>query len=181
MIEQTRNKSRSVIPEILSFERLDKIIVAVVFLQSLLIAWYLFLILDGFETTLLFRFLQGVAILFAVIVPVYVLLDGCQDLSITDGFFIPLALYVVMFPLFNSLIQHAVLFLDPGILIPGLAGGLGFGLIGLGAYHFPRDLIKSFAVVTAGITIIFISTPMVLAGFLYVLTGNLGPLSPMFL
>jgi hypothetical protein len=167
-------------PAMLSFGKPDVIMVAVVFLQSLLIAWFLFLILEEYEVPGFFRFLQGVAILFAIMVPVFVLLEGFQHLSITDGFFIPLALYAIMFALFNSLIQHAVLFLDPSILIPAIAGGIGFGLIGLGAYHLPRDPTKSFAVVTAGITIIFLSTPMILAVFLYVFTGDLSTLPAMF-
>lgn len=180
MIEQSRNESSSVMPAMLSFGKLDVIMVAVVFLQSLLIAWFLFLMLDAYEVPIFFRFLQGIAILFAVMVPVFVLLQGFQHLSITDGFFIPLALYTFMFALFNSAIQHADLFLDPAILVPAVAGGIGFGLVGLGAYHLPRDPTKSFAVVTAGITIIFLNTPMVLAMFLYVFTGDLSALPAMF-
>lgn len=160
-------------PDIFSFGKLDVIMIAVVFLQSLLIAWFLFLIIDGFEASLFFRFMQGVAILFAIMMPVFVLLDGFQHLSIQDGFFIPLVLYTFMFGLFNSLIHHTVMFLDLGILLPAIAGGIGFGLVGLGAYHLPRDATKSFAVVTAGITIIFLSTPMILAGLFYVFTGDL--------
>jgi hypothetical protein len=159
--------------DVFSFGKLDVIMIAVVFLQSLLIAWFMFLILDGFQASLFFRFLQGVAILFAIMVPVFVLLDGFQHLSITDGFFIPLVLYTFMFALFNSLIHHTVMFLDPAILLPAVAGGIGFGLVGLGAYHLPRNVTKSFAVVTAGITLIFISTPMIFAVFLYVFTGDL--------
>jgi len=167
-------------PAMLSFGKLDVIMVAVVFLQSLLIAWFLFLIINQFHFPLFFRFLQGVAILFAIMVPVFVLLDGFQNLSITDGFFIPLALYTFMFALFNSLIQHAVLFFNPSILVPAIAGGIGFGLVGLGAYHLSRDVPRSFVAVTAGITIIFLSTPMILAGFLYVFTGDLTTIPAMF-
>ena len=78
-----------------------------------------------------------------------------------------------MFPLFNSLIYHLNLFLNPAIIIPAIIGGFGFGLIGLGAYHMRSGVSKTFALVTAGLTIIFLSSPMVLAVFLYVLTGNL--------
>ena len=173
MTEQPGYESRSVMPDMLSFGKLDVIMVAVVFLQSPLIAWFLFLMLDTHEFPVFIRFLQGVAILFAILVPVFVLLEGFQHLSITDGFFIPMALYAFMFALFNSLIQHSVQFLDPTILVPAIAGGIGFGLVGLGAYHLSRDITKSFAVVTAGITIIFLSTPMILAVFLYVFTGDL--------
>lgn len=164
-------------PDVLSFGKLDVIMVTVVFLQSLLIAWFLFLILGQFEVPVFFRFLQGMAILFAVMVPVFVLLEGFQHLSITDGFFIPLVLYTFMFALFNSLIRHTMLFLTPAVILPAIAGGIGFGLVGLGAYHLPRNIGKSFAAVTAGITIIFLSTPMVLAVFLYVFTGDLSSFS----
>jgi len=166
-------------PDIFSFGKLDVIMVTVVFLQSLLIAWFLFLILDKFEVSLFFRFLQGVAILFAIMVPVFVLLEGFQHLSITDGFFIPLVLYTFMFALFNSLINYTFLFLDPAVLLPAIAGGIGFGLVGLGAYHLPRNVTKSFAAVTAGITIIFLSTPVILAGFLFIFTGDLSSLPAM--
>jgi hypothetical protein len=147
--------------------------VAIIFLQSLLIAWFLFLITEGLEISMLFRFLQGVAILFALMVPVFVLLDGFQHLSITDSFFIPMALYTFMFALFNSLIQATLLSLDPLTILQALAGGIGFGIVGLGAYHLRRNATKSFAAVTIGITIIFLTTPVILAGFLYVFTGDL--------
>ena len=179
MTEQTRNESRSVITDVLSFGKLDVIMVAVVFLQSLLIAWFLFLILDEFELPLFFRFLQGVAILFAVMVPVFVLLDGFQHISLTDGFFMPLALYTFMFCLFNSLIRHTLLFFNPWVILPAIAGGIGFGLVGIGAYFLQRNITKSFAYVTTGITIIFLSTPMVLAVFIYVFTGDLSSVPAM--
>lgn len=166
--------------DVLSFGNLDVIMVAVVFLQSLLIAWFLFLILDGFEISLFFQFLQGIAILFAIMVPVFVLLDGFQDLSIQDGFFIPLVLYTFMFALFNSLIRNTLLFFDPTIILPAIAGGIGFGLVGLGAYHLPRNPTKSFAAVTAGITIIFLSTPVILTGLLYAFTGDIAAIPAMF-
>ncbi|NMB78575.1 MAG: hypothetical protein GYA23_05715 [Methanomicrobiales archaeon] len=173
MSEYEKEENRSIMPDVLSFGKLDVIMIAVVFLQSLLIAWFMFLIIEGFETSLVFRFLQGVTILFAIMVPVFILLDGFQHLSIQDGFFIPLLLYTFMFTLFNSLIHHTVVFLEPAMILPAIAGGIGFGLVGLGAYHLPRDATKSFAVVTAGITIIFLSTPMILAGLFYVFTGDL--------
>ncbi len=176
MTEFADREQYSVMPDVLSFGKLDVLMVAVVFLQSLLIAWFLFLIIEGFEITMFFRFLLGVAVIFAIMVPVFVLLDGFQTLSITDGFFIPLGLYTFMFALFNSLISYSFQFLNPGVLLPAVAGGIGFGLVGLGAYHLPRDLTKSFAAVTCGITIIFLSSPMILAGFFFILTGDLSSL-----
>jgi hypothetical protein len=176
MTEYTGDESGSVLPSVLSFGKLDVIMVAVVFLQSLLIAWFLFLILDIFEIPLFFRFLQGGAILFAIMVPVFVLLEGFQHLSLTDGFFIPLGLYTFMFALFNSLVRHTNLFLDPMIILPAIAGGIGFGLVGHGAYYLPRNVRKSFALVTTGITIIFLSSPVILAGFLFAFTGDLSSL-----
>jgi hypothetical protein len=173
MTERTGNGKRSEIADLLSFGKLDVIMVTVVFLQSLLIAWFLFLILDEFEIPLVFRFLQGAAIIFAVIIPVFVLLDGFQYISITDGFLIPLGLYTFMFCFFNSLIRHDLLFLDPWTLLPAIAGGIGFGLVGLGAFFLQRNLTRSFAYVTTGITIIFLSTPMALSIFLYLVTGDL--------
>jgi hypothetical protein len=179
MTENTESDRRSVLPAVLSFGKLDVIMVAVVFLQSLLIAWFLYIILDGVEVPLFFRFLQGIAILFAVMVPVFVLLEGFQHLSITDGFFIPLGLYTFMFALFNSLIHYSFRFLDPAVILPAIAGGIGFGLVGLGAYHLRRNVTKSFAFVTTGVTIIFLSSPMILAGFLYIFTGDLSSLPAM--
>jgi hypothetical protein len=179
MSEFSEHENRTAMPDILAFGKLDVIMGGVVFLQSLLIAWFLFLILDAFEVTMFFRFLQGVAILFAVMVPVFVLLEGFKHLSITDGFFIPMILYTFMFALFNSLINYTFLFLDPGVILPAIAGGIGFGLVGLGAYHLSRDIKKSFASVTAGITIIFLSSPMILAGFLFILTGDISSVPPL--
>jgi hypothetical protein len=158
----------------LSFGKLEVVVFAVVFLQSLLIAWFLFLIAGAHDETMpLFRILMGVAVLFAILIPVFILLEGFRYGSIMAGFFVPLLLYTLMFPLFNSLIYHLNLFLNPAVIIPAIIGGIGFGLIGLGAYHLRSGVSKTFALVTAGLTIIFLSSPMVLVEFLYVLTGNL--------
>jgi hypothetical protein len=158
----------------ISFGRLEAVVVAVIFLQSLLIAWFLFLIVGAQnEAVPLFRLMMGIGVLFAILVPVFILLEGFRYSSIMAGFFIPLLLYSLMFPLFNSLIYHLNLFFDPAIILPALIGGLGFGLIGLGAYHMRHGVSKTFALVTAGMTIVFLSSPMVLGVFLFVLTGNL--------
>ena len=172
MTEQTVHENSSVLPDVLAFGNLDVIMVAVAFLQSLLIAWFLFLLIDVYKIPFFVSFLQGMAILFAIMVPVFVLLEGFQHLSITDGFIIPMVLYTFMFTLFNSLIRYTVLFLDPGVIIPALAGGIGFGLVGFGAYHMQRNVMKSFVAVTGGITLIFLASPVALAGFLYLFTGN---------
>jgi hypothetical protein len=158
----------------LSLGKLEVVVFAVVFLQSLLIAWFLFLIAGAQNEAMpLFRLVMGIAVLFAILFPVFILLEGFRYSSIMAGFFIPLVLYTLMFPLFNSLIYHINLFLDPTIILPAIIGGIGFGLIGLGAYHLRSGVSKTFALVTAGLTIIFLSSPMVLAIFLFVLTGNL--------
>ena len=165
----------------LSFGKLEVVVIAVIFLQSLLVAWFLFLLVGAYEEALpLFRLLQGIAILFAILVPVFILLEGFRYNSIMAGFFIPLALYALMFPLFNSLLYHLNLFLDPTVIVPALIGGFGFGLIGLGAYHMRNGVSKTFALVTAGVTIIFLSSPMILGVFLFVLTGNLTSFPAMF-
>jgi hypothetical protein len=158
----------------LSFGKLEGVVIAVIFLQSLLIAWFLFLIVGAYDETLpLFRLIMGIAVLFAILVPVFILLEGFRSSSIMAGFFIPLLVYTLMFPLFSSLVSHINLFLDPGIIIPTIIGGVGFGLIGLGAYHMRTGVSRTFALVTAGIAIIFLSSPMILGVFLFVLTGNL--------
>jgi hypothetical protein len=158
----------------LSFGKLELVVIAVIFLQSLLIAWFLFLIAGAQNESMpYFRIMMGAAILFAILVPVFILIEGFRYSSIMAGFFIPLLLYAMMFPLFNSLIYHLNMFLNPAIIIPAIIGGIGFGMIGLGAYHLRNGVSKTFALVTAGLTIIFLSSPMVLAVFLYVLTGDL--------
>ena len=158
----------------LSFGRLEIVVIAVIFLQSLLIAWFLFLIAGAQnEAAPFFRIVMGAVILFAILIPVFILIEGLRYSSIMAGFFIPLLLYTMMFPLFNSLVYHLNMFFNPGVILPAIIGGIGFGLIGLGAYHLRHGVEKTFALVTAGITIIFLSSPMILAVFLYVLTGNL--------
>lgn len=156
-----------------SFWRHQAIFMTVIFLQSILIAWFLVILAGTCDDTLpLFRFLQGIAVLFAILLPAFVLLEGFQYCSITDGFIVPMALYALMFPLFNSLLYHLNMFLDPAIILPAVLSGAGFGLIGLGAYHRRKGVSRTFALVTAGITIIFLSSPIILRMFFFVLTGN---------
>lgn len=157
----------------MSFGKLEIVVISVIFLQSLLVAWFLFLIAGGLEETMpLFRFIMGAAIIFAILVPVFILIEGFRYSSILAGFFTPLLLYSLMYPLFNSLLYHINLFLNPATIIPAIIGGFGFGLIGLGAYHMRSGIAQSFALVTTGLTIIFLSSPMILAVFLFVITGD---------
>lgn len=157
----------------LSLGKFEDAVFAIVFLQSLLIAWFLFLIAGAQgEAAPFFRLLLGIATLFAVLFPVFILLEGFRYSSILAGFFMPLVLYTLMFPLFGSLVYHINMFLDPSIVIPAITGGIGFGLIGLGAYHSRHGIIKAFALVTAGLTIIFLSSPAILSAFLFAITGN---------
>jgi hypothetical protein len=157
-----------------SFGKLEIVVISVIFLQSLLVAWFLFLIAGGLDETIpLFRFIMAAAIIFAILIPVFILIEGFRYSSILAGFFTPLLLYSLMYPLFNSLLYHINLFLSPATIIPAVIGGFGFGLIGLGAYHMRGGVARSFALVTAGLTIIFLSSPMILAMFLYVVTGDL--------
>jgi hypothetical protein len=159
------------------FEGLDLIMVGVLFIQSLLIAWFVFLILQAYDVPPLLRLMRGIAVLFAVLVPVFLVIEGFRYTSPTAGFFVPLFLYAVTFPLFDSLVHHLNLFLVPTVMLPGIVGGIGFGFIGLGAYHLKRNALKTFALATAGTTLIFISSPAILAGFLYVLSGDPGLVS----
>ncbi|OPX62044.1 MULTISPECIES: hypothetical protein [unclassified Methanoregula] len=158
----------------MSFGKLEIVVIAVIFLQSLLVAWFLFLIAGGLDQSMpLFRVIMGAAIVFAILIPVFILIEGFRYSSILAGFFTPLLLYSLMYPLFNSLLYHINLFLNPATIVPAIVGGLGFGLIGLGAYHMRSGIARSFALVTTGLTIIFLSSPMVLAVFLFVVTGEL--------
>ena len=157
-----------------SLGNLEDAVFAIVFLQSLLIAWFLFLIAGAHgEAMPLFRLLLGIAIIFAILFPVFILLEGFRYSSILAGFFIPLVLYTLMFPLFGSLVYHINMFLDPSVVAPALTGGIGFGLIGLAAYHSRHGALRAFALVTAGLTIIFLSSPAILTAFLFVITGNI--------
>ena len=157
----------------LAFGKLEVVVISVIFLQSLLVAWFLFLIAGGLNQSMpFFRIIMGAAILFAILVPVFILIEGFRYSSILAGFFIPLLLYSLMYPLFNSLLYHINLFFNPVIIVPAIIGGFGFGLIGLGAYHLRGGIARSFALVTTGLTIIFLSSPAVLAVFMYVITGD---------
>lgn len=165
----------------LSFGKYQVVFMTVIFLQSLLTAWFLLVLAGTYDETLpLFRFLQGSAILFAILLPAFIVLEGFQYCSVTDGFIVPMALYALMFPLFNSLVYHLNMFLDPVIILSALIGGLGFGLIGLGAYHRRKGISMTFALVTTGVTIIFLSSPMILRVFFFVLTGNVTSLHATF-
>jgi len=178
MSENSEGKKGALASAGIFFKELDLIMVSVLFIQSLLIAWFVFLILQAYDVPPLLRLMRGIAVLFAILFPVFLVLEGFRYSSVTAGFFVPMFLYAVTFPLFNSLVQHLNLFLDPTVMIPAITGGIGFGLIGLGAYKLRRSPLKTFALATAGTTLIFISTPTVLAGFLYVLSGDSSLFSP---
>lgn len=158
-------------PVSLSPGNFGDIVFAIAFLQSLLIAWFLSLI-PGTESLPGSRLVVGIVIIFAILLPAFVLLEGFRYSSIMAGFFIPLVLYAIMYPLFSSLLYHTNMFVDPSVVVPALTGGIGFGLVGLAAYHSRTRLANSFILVTAGLTIIFLSSPSILTAFLFAVTGN---------
>jgi hypothetical protein len=145
--------------------------VAILFVQSLLIAWFILLILDTVEFTLLEKLMRGFFILFMLFVPVFLVMEGFRHSTPTAGFFIPLFVYALAYPLFESMLLHLNLFFNPDVIVPSVIGGIGFGIIGVGSYHFKRDILLSFVLATAGITIIFLVSPGVFLEFQYLVSG----------
>ncbi len=149
----------------------EDVIFAIAFLQSLLIAWFLSLI-PGTDPLPGSRLIMGLIIVFAILMPAFMLLEGFRYSSILAGFFVPLVLYALMYPLFVSFISHANMFLEMSVVAPALVGGIGFGLIGLAAYHSRTAIINAIVLATAGLTIVFLSSPGILTAFLFVVTGD---------
>lgn len=146
--------------------------IAILFIQSLLIWWFLTLIMATYDVSLLLRLLRGLAILFIVFIPVFLVIEGFQHTTPTAGFFIPLFVYALTIPLFDSLLTHINLLTDPSVIIPQAVGGIGFGIIGVGSYHLKRSLFVCFTCATVGLTLVFLSAPDILQSFLYVLFGS---------
>ncbi len=165
----TETKSRSALRWLGNHE---DVIFAIAFLQSLLIAWFLSLI-PGTDALPGSRLIMGIVIVFSILMPAFVLLQGFRYSSILAGFFVPLVVYALMYPLFISYISHANMFLEVSVVAPALVGGIGFGLIGLAAYHSRTALINALVLATTGLTIVFLSSPRILSAFLFVITGNL--------
>jgi hypothetical protein len=146
--------------------------IAILFVQSLLIWWFLTLIMETYDVDLLVRLLRGLAILFIIFIPVFLVIEGFQNTTPTAGFFIPLFLYALTIPLFDSILTHINLLVDPSVIVPQVIGGIGFGIIGVGSYHLKRSVLISFFCATFGLTLIFLSAPDLLDSFLYAVTGN---------
>ncbi|MCX6682096.1 MAG: hypothetical protein NTY71_03825 [Methanoregula sp.] len=146
--------------------------IAILFIQSLLIAWFIYLILQTYEIPLVFRLIRGVGIIFVIVIPVFLVIEGFRYTTPTVGFFVPLFLYALTYPLFDSLSLHLNLFFDPTVMVPSVVGGIGFGIIGVGSYHLKRSILVAFMCATVGITLVFISSPDILQSFLYVIFGD---------
>ena len=148
--------------------------IAILFIQSLLIWWFLTLIMDSYDVSTMVRLLRGLAILFVVFIPVFLVIEGFQNTKPTAGFFIPLFLYALTIPLFDSFLTHINLLADPSVLVPQAIGGIGFGIVGVGSYFLKRSVLACFVCATVGITLVFLSAPDIFQTFLYVLSGGTG-------
>ncbi len=148
----------------------------ILFIQSLLIWWFLSMIMESYDADILMQLLRGLAILFIVFIPVFLVIEGFQNSTPAAGFFIPLILYVLTIPLFDSLLTHVSLLTDTSVIIPQLTGGVGFGFVGIGSYNLKRRFFFSFACITAGITLVFLSAPDILRMFLSLLPAGILPL-----
>jgi len=146
--------------------------IGILFIQSLLIWWFLTLIMETYDVSLLVRLLRGLAILFIVFIPVFLVIEGFQNTTPVAGFFIPLFLYALTVPLFDSILTHINVLADPSVIVPQVIGGIGFGIIGVGSYNLKRGVLISFVCATTGLTLIFLSAPDLLHSFLYAVTGD---------
>jgi hypothetical protein len=142
------------------------------FLQSLTIAWFVILFLDFYGVSSSMRLVLGVGILFLLIIPVFLVIEGFRYTTPTLGFFVPFVLYALVFPVLDSLFFDLNRFLDLSVIIPSVIGGIGFGLIGVGSYHMKRSFLNACIWATVGITLIFLSSPDILQAFLYVISGD---------
>jgi hypothetical protein len=142
------------------------------FLQSLTIAWFVIMFLEVSGVSAQSRILLGAGVLFLLIIPVFLVIEGFRYTTPTVGFFVPLVLYALIFPVLDSLFFDLNKFSDLSVIIPAVIGGIGFGLIGVGSYHMKKSILNAFMWVTVGTTLIFLSSPTILQAFLYVISGD---------
>jgi hypothetical protein len=146
--------------------------IGISFLQSLIISWFIILFLEFYGISSSLRLMLGVGILFLFLLPVFLVFEGFHYTTPTVGFFVPLVLYALAFPLLDSLFFDLSRFFDLTVIIPSIIGGIGFGLIGVGSYHMKRSSLNAFIWATIGTTLIFLSSPEILQAFLYILSGD---------
>jgi hypothetical protein len=142
------------------------------FLQSLTISWFVILFLDYYGVPSSMRLVLGIGILFLLIIPVFLVIEGFRYTTPTIGFLVPFVLYALVFPVLDSLFFDLARFFDPSVIIPSILGGIGFGLIGVGSYHMKKSFLNAFLWATIGTTLIFLSSPDILQAFLYVVSGD---------
>jgi hypothetical protein len=142
------------------------------FLQSLTIAWFVIMFLEVSGVSAQSRILLGAGVLFLLIIPVFLVIEGFRYTTPTIGFFVPFLLYALIFPVLDSLFFDLNKFSDLSVIIPAVIGGIGFGLIGVGSYHMKKSILNAFMWVTVGTTLIFLSSPTILQAFLYVISGD---------
>lgn len=146
--------------------------VAILFIQSLLIWWFLTLIIEVYDVTLMLRLVRGLAILFVVFIPVLLVIEGFQNSNPAAGFFIPLLLYALTIPLFDSILAHINFLTEPSVIVPQVIGGIGFGIIGIGSYSLKRSWFTCVVCMTAGLTLVFLSAPDIFQSLVYVVYGT---------
>ena len=142
------------------------------FLQSLTISWFVIMFLEISGVSSQSRILLGAGVLFLLIIPVFLVIEGFRYTTPTVGFFVPFILYALVFPVLDSVFFDLNKFFDPAVVIPAVIGGIGFGLIGVASYHMKKSFLNAFMWAILGTTLIFLSSPTILQAFLYVISGD---------
>jgi len=142
------------------------------FLQSITISWFVIMFLEVSGVSSPSRILLGAGVLFLLIIPVFLVIEGFRYTTPTVGFFVPFILYALVFPVLDSVFFDLNKFFDPAVIIPAVIGGIGFGLIGVASYHMKKSFLNAFMWAILGTTLIFLSSPTILQAFLYVISGD---------
>jgi hypothetical protein len=119
-----------------------------------------------------FRIMMGLAIVFVLIIPIFVIFLSAKTMKPGTSFLLPFVIGGIIFPVCDSFFLDPGLLLYPPFYLSFLIGGFGYGLIGLSGNYYENDFKKMMIFFTVGMAIILANSVNFIPITYYVLTGD---------
>lgn len=119
-----------------------------------------------------FRIMLVLAVSFGLVIPLSVIIAGLRDTSIPVAFLIPFVIFGIITPLIDSVFLGYSIMANPEIILFYLGGGLGFGIVGIGASRIATHRSYAILVIITGIFIILMNAPNYMRVIPFVITGD---------
>jgi hypothetical protein len=125
-----------------------------------------------FNIELPFRIMLALGIIFGLVFPLVIIIIGFHEGNILTSFLVSFVIFGILTPLIDSVLVGYSLITNQVIILFYLLGGIGFGIVAIGATRVHANKLQAFMIMLAGIVIILINAPNYIRVIPFVITGD---------